>query len=1396
MKKTLRAIVILLALVCLLTAVTSCEYLFKQPEETKYTVTFANEDGTVLQTSEVVSGKLPEYLGETPAKADDAGHQYTFKGWDAELAPVTADVTYTATYTSVVREYTVIFKNGDEVLEEVKVPYGTVPSYAGTPTKEPTEGSTYIFAGWDKELTAVTGDVTYNAVFTDVTNKYMITFVNHDGTELQKSRFEYGTVPTYTGLPAEKEGDAQYSYTFAGWDKELAAVTGETIYTATFTRTVKTYTVKFVNHDGSVLQESQVEYGTVPSYIGETATKAGDAQYSYTFAGWDAAPVAVTGEATYTATFSSSVNSYTVKFVNHDGTVLQESKVEYGTLPAYTGETAAKAGDAQYSYTFAGWDNEPAAVTGDVTYTATFTETVNKYTVKFVNWDGSSVAGIPDQLIEYGSKVSIPAAELNPTRPNSAGKGYTFDKWSPELTEETVVTGNMTFTATYTETELNYEYNFYDDDGITVIKRGTSSASVAVTAPQDPEKASTAQYSYTFDGWYTAKEGGEKVTEFGTLSENTSYYARYTAAVRQYTVRFVDEFGATLRQVTVDYGTLITAPADPTKDEDSYATYTFAGWSANGEKLEEGATVTGDVTYQPSFTENVKNYKVTFVNGGAIHLEKNDYHYGDYIIAPETDPTKEADVHNIYTFEGWYTAAEGGNKVTDFGFVYADTVYYARYTATTRLYTVKFVDNDGNLIGEELSLPYGATVTAPAVPDKDVGSSTFRFDGWDQQVIEVMGDTTYTATYIELKWQEIDYNPITDTHRYTAGAEEATAEETAAYGYTKKYLYIPLEWTDSASILNLVEGAEKIKFYLDATVPFADFSITMFVKSTGLWQVLDPAHPIVLELNPETGKYKIFCGNDRYNNNGNAPEIDSLSDITFNVNGNGNTVNGFYISNIMYFGADVTLNVPTEYVLDSSKIITPGRNHTVVAAPATEEEAALGITTTYTVTQTAWEQFKLFFSNIEADEIRFFYKAISNSYIGYTDETGNVWEKYTGAGLASNGVWIEYVLVRNSSGTYDVFTPVNGQLKPVQKIDSAQTYPNVTGTSGITNIVINGSAGSSFMISEVRAISKKVISVETVQGSDVLPVQGTVAENEVTNIDLSADTEAQALGIKGAVAYEEAGWSSTSSFADISAADVNGIVFFVKHTKGSTVNINYKGAGSYALASGGISGRWIQIKLISDGTSFKLYIDGSSSEWISNISAPITNLNELGIQNHDTAGGRIEISEMIVVKRVFAVEAEPEAGVENRPAAEVLPLQGTVAETEITAVDFSGDSEAAALGITDVVAYTEGGWSNTSSFADISAADVKSIVFYVKHTKSSTFNINFNGVGLYQLHPADISNRWIEVKLVSNGEAFDLYIDGALRATSAPVTNLNLLGLQNHDTTGGSVQISNMTITK
>ena len=131
-------------------------------------------------------------------------------------------------------------------------------------------------------------------------------------------------------------------------------------------------TVTWKNWDGTILGTSPVNYGTIPTYDG-TPVRAADAQYTYRFIGWTPEPVPVMGNAEYTAVYEKELRSYTVRWLNWDGTELYRKTEEYGAMPVYGGVTPTRADDGVNSYTFSGWNQTVTAVTGDTTYTAQFT---------------------------------------------------------------------------------------------------------------------------------------------------------------------------------------------------------------------------------------------------------------------------------------------------------------------------------------------------------------------------------------------------------------------------------------------------------------------------------------------------------------------------------------------------------------------------------------------------------------------------------------------------------------------------------------------------------------------------------------------------------------------------------------------------------------------------------------------------------------------------------------------------------------------------------------------------------------------------------------------------------------------------------------------------------------
>ena len=204
-----------------------------------------------------------------------------------------------------------------------------------------------------------------------------VTWKNYDDTVLAEETLNYGDVPEYKGNEPTKEGTAEHSYTFLGWAPEINALTGDVTYTAQFSEAVNSYKVTWQNDDKTVLETDEVLYGETPEYNGKTPVKENTAKYTYAFKGWTPKVDVVTGDVTYTAEFTETVNTFTVKWANEDGKILEtDENVPYGTMPEYNG----KAPSSGENKTFTGWNPEIKEVTDSVTYTAAYKQELVKDT--------------------------------------------------------------------------------------------------------------------------------------------------------------------------------------------------------------------------------------------------------------------------------------------------------------------------------------------------------------------------------------------------------------------------------------------------------------------------------------------------------------------------------------------------------------------------------------------------------------------------------------------------------------------------------------------------------------------------------------------------------------------------------------------------------------------------------------------------------------------------------------------------------------------------------------------------------------------------------------------------------------------------------------------------------
>jgi len=257
--------------------------------------------------------------------------------------------------------------DGTTLESDTNVEKGSTPAYGGvTPTRVNDSKYRYTFAGWSPELEAVESDQVYVAQYDSNAQTYTVTWKNYDGTVLETDQnVDWGAIPTFDQAYPTRAEEESCTYEFSGWSPTVSEVIADQTYMATYQKTTKTFLVKFLNEDGSLLYSSMMSYGSAPIYNG-TPTKKADAQYTYTFKGWDKDFEPVTSAATYSAVYDKKVNQYTVTWTASGyGTIMSE-KVEYGKIPVAPEESSipAKSSTATLDYSFYGWDKEIMAVRG------------------------------------------------------------------------------------------------------------------------------------------------------------------------------------------------------------------------------------------------------------------------------------------------------------------------------------------------------------------------------------------------------------------------------------------------------------------------------------------------------------------------------------------------------------------------------------------------------------------------------------------------------------------------------------------------------------------------------------------------------------------------------------------------------------------------------------------------------------------------------------------------------------------------------------------------------------------------------------------------------------------------------------------------------------------------
>lgn len=317
-------------------------------------------------------------------------------------------------------------------------------------------------------------------------------------------------------------------------------------------------------------------------------------------------------------------------------------------------------------------------------------------------------------------------------------------------------------------------YSIVADDGATIEK------------PATPVRK-----GYTFENWYTDKEGGTVVEFPYTVNGGATLYAHW--GVRSYTVTFDMNHEDAPQNIVqnVGYGQTIMPPEEPTMND-----LVFYRWEISSTDSAEAVfpyTVTGNVVFYAHWVTGLFN--ITFDNNddgatesGTLKIpEGNKINNGDW-----PNPTRIG-----YEFRGWGTSADATTAVT---FPYTPTENGTLYAIWRRAqYTINFRYNYTDSSGlnfKSQKVDGGLTIDKP---EEDPVREGFTFEGWygsamGGEPIEFPYTPTKTTSFyahwkslavetaiFDAEFTEIDPNEIFPGYSGSAtGAKIIQADDTGA----------------------------------------------------------------------------------------------------------------------------------------------------------------------------------------------------------------------------------------------------------------------------------------------------------------------------------------------------------------------------------------------------------------------------------------------------------------------------------------------------------------------------------------------------------------------------------------------------------------------------------------
>jgi len=402
-------------------------------------------------------------------------------------------------------------------------------------------------------------------------------------------------------------------------------------------------------------------------------------------------------------------------------------------------------------YTFKGWWTSPTG--GEIIYT---THVFSAGTTLYAHWEGKEYTvtfrnNASDASEPYNAKgeymyyKAVHMASAYGDLATVTRSGYKFLGWYTESVGGYEVTS--TTLVKIAGDHALYAHWGYPDHTVSFDANGGIASFSSKTVNKDSaygELPTATREGFTFQGWYTAKNGGTKVTKDTAVSVNVDHTLYAIWLGKEVKVTF-DANGGTCGTAskTANYCTAYGTLPTPTRTG-----YTFGGWYLDksfGESDKVTAisivTTTSDHTLYAKWT--AAQYTVTLNgNGGTASPATIKVTYGGTYTGLPT-PT-----YSGYTFQGWFTAAEGGNFVNASSKIITagDHTLYAQWIKTdSKNITITFNANGGSVDRPSKIVTTGGAYSVLPIPTR----AGYTFDGWYTAAsggTKVNSGTTVTAS--------------------------------------------------------------------------------------------------------------------------------------------------------------------------------------------------------------------------------------------------------------------------------------------------------------------------------------------------------------------------------------------------------------------------------------------------------------------------------------------------------------------------------------------------------------------------------------------------------------------------------------------------------------------------